>query len=214
MNLVKALKIFQVEELTELDLDILKTKYHAFAKRAHPDKQGGDSKAFVELKEAYHLLQDILRDVIVENYKTQKTQSNLSKEEILANYYRDTNSLQFRLSLFHDEARHTLAETKAKFEDVWTEFQTEREKLQQELETSLNLLKLQNRNWLKKAMGIFRSNHISYEAQYQNRLNEFQQKYNELDIRYFKQALEIYGNGLNRIHEVLAYDEDVNEEED
>jgi len=213
MNLVKALSIFQVTELTELDLDILKTKYHAFAKQAHPDKKGGDSRAFVELKEAYHLLQDILRDVMVENYKTQKTQTNLSREEILANYYRDTNSLQFRLSLFHDEARHTLAETKEHFEEVWKEFQVERQKLQKELEISLDLLKKQNRNWVKKFMNLFASSDTSYDKLYQNKLTEYEQKYNELDIRYFKQVLEIYGSGLNRIHDVLDYDKDVNEED-
>lgn len=214
MNLIRALKIFEVDELVELDLESLKKKYISLAKKKHPDKKGGNSKQFSILKDAYHLLKEALREVIVQNYKSQKFQGHLTKEEILNNYYRDTNALQFRLTMFHDETKHTLSDTKNRFESIWTEFQDAREELRVEMEESVNLLHSQKNSFLSKVLFFVPGlNANSYQRRYKATIDNFNKKYNELDIEYLRKAMEVYGGGLNRINEVLTYDGEINDEE-
>ena len=214
MNLVRALKIFEVEELAELDLESLKKKYISLAKKKHPDKKGGNSKQFSILKDAYHLLKEALREVIVQNYKSQKSQGHLSKEEILNNYYRDTNALQFRLTMFHDETKHTLSDTRNRFENIWTEFQTAREDLRIQMEQSIHSLHNQKNSFFSKVLFFVPGlNASSYQKRYDKTINDFNKRYNELDIEYLRRAIEIYGGGLNRINEVLTYDNEINDED-
>lgn len=94
MDLKQALKVFQLEHLEDLGLDQIKLKYRTLARETHPDK-GGDSKAFIEIQEAYNILineYDSQRDPSLKELKI------LSKEEILEKYYKDKKSFEIEIS--------------------------------------------------------------------------------------------------------------------
>lgn len=203
MDLDKALKVFDVTDIESLDLKSLKTLYRNLAKEHHPD-QGGQAENFVELKDAYTLLQEELKG----NNSQGKNLKILSKEEILDKYYKDTTELQVRLDSFQlsfEAQNETLTQVKHRIQNLSKDFERRKQDLQKELESRISKLeKGYTQNLIQKILFFLpKMSEDEFWHKYRSLVDQFSKKHSELDTEFFKQMLEIYGDGLNAISKVV-----------
>lgn len=208
MDLVQALNIFGIDEIGELDGESLKIVYRTLAKQKHPDRSGGNSMAFVELKEAYVFLQKyfIENPITASGSKKLKT---LSKEELLENYYRDTRQLQLRLDFLETETQLALTQTEEQFDGIWLKFEDERSRLRHELESTITeLQKKANRSLLQKILFFIpKMSQEEFWQRYNLEVDKYARLHSDLDLEFFKMILDLYGKSLNKIGKIVTKQE-------
>ncbi len=223
MNKKKALKIFNLESLRGINQDFLKKEFRKQAKIKHPDSQGGSKESFVELKEAYELLLELIKyfdpgDIEeessdsfdnpsqeeatpVSNVRDLKT---LSKDEILDKYYQDTNNLKKSLALYQqsiDNQTRILGEIKSKVQSLVKEFESKKEVLQKDMEKDMEKLEKSYQGGLLKKIMFFlpKMSENEFWDKYHKKVDAYSKKHSELDIKFFKEMLDLYGEGLNEV---------------
>lgn len=143
MNTTDALKLFEADSLDTLTNKSLKTKYHKLAKIKHPDKNSGNHKDFVELKEAYNLLQKELENIDQSQNVELENLDKLSKEEILDKYKETSTNLTvyrsavtnqiFSLDLTNQNVTTTISKYKKKKNDLKSDFESDLTRLEKEV---------------------------------------------------------------------------------
>jgi len=198
MNLEKALQIFDLADLTEIDLLTLKELYRKKAKTKHPDKKGGSNKDFVELREAYLILTaDLKSRGITTSSRQLKT---MSKEEILTQYYRDTTGLQLKIEEMANLQKNQeagLEKTQLQVDSLQRKYQLKKERNKHDLEKKIN--QLSQRFFKKFLFFSFRVNEKKFWKEYQKLIHKYQFRDKEIDIEFYQNIIDSYSNGLNQI---------------
>ena len=209
MDIGNSLKIFEITDLNGLDIDNLKFLYKNQAKKKHPDRNGGNTKEFVKLKEAYLVLQkEVLKNS--SNGRKTRTLANLTKEELLETYYNDTAKLQFQINFLQEQAEETLQETKSQVEEIIRDFEYKKEFTQNEIRKSIEKMRGEfNKSLIKKFSSFFLP---TVKDQFWEKCNklieENSKKQTELDMEFYKTLLNIYGESLNTISAIISQDND------
>ena len=197
MNFIQALQVFDIasDRFADMTADELKEIYRAQAKAKHPDKNGGISSEFINLKEAYLLLSVLVQE------NTGRQLVMLDKEEILNRYQKDTKKIyeglikQYQsINRIREDVNMTLSAFESRKSELEGEVSTEIEKLE----------KSYHRNWFKKI--LFFLPHMS-EAEFWHNYHELVEKQSEalrnVETDLFKKTAMIYGEGINEILEIL-----------
>jgi len=205
MDLAQALEVFGIDEVGELDADSLKIVYRTLAKQKHPDRSGGNSVAFVELKEAYVFLQKYFIENPAHGSSNKKLKT-LSKEELLENYYRDTRQLQLRLDFLQTETQLALTQTEEQFDGIWMNFEDQRSQLRQELEGIITELQRKaNRSLVQKILFFLpRMSQEEFWQRYNLEVDKYARLHSDLDLQFFKMILDLYGKSLNKIGRIVT----------
>lgn len=206
MDINNALKIFEITDLDGVDNDYLKFLYKNQAKKKHPDRNGGDPKEFVKLKEAYLTLQ---KKVIENSTNGRKSRvlANLTKEELLRRYYDDTAKLQFQINFLQEQAEETLQETKIQVEEIIKNFENKKEITQNEIRQSIEKMREDfNKSLIKKFSFFLPSVKDQFWQKCNELIKENSKRQTELDMEFYKTLLNIYGETLNSISEIINQD--------
>jgi curved DNA-binding protein CbpA len=207
MDLETALAIFNLKQIDDLDLPSLKSKYRMLAKEKHPDSGQGSNQDFVRLREAFLYLKD--------RVKLKNTPSNsvtdlkaLSKEEILAKYYKDTQALELRLESFNEtllEQTEIVDNIRKKVQIIVDEFERKKEILKKQLEKEIfELERKYSINFFKKMLFFLpRMNEKEFWRMYEKQVEKYAKKHTEMDMQFLREMLNAYGNGLNDISEII-----------
>lgn len=211
MDLGSALKIFEITDLGGIDVDNLKFLYKNQAKKKHPDRNGGNAKEFVKLKEAYLILQ---KEALKNNSSGRKTRilANLSKEELLETYYNDTAKLQFQINFLQEQVEETLQETKFQVEEVIKDFEYKKEFTQNEVRKSIEKIREEfNKSLIKKFSSFFLPNvNDKFLEKCDKLIKENSIKQAKLDMEFYKTLVNLYGESLNAISESIVQDNSEN----
>ena len=199
MDLKKEIDIFDLENIDEYDLEMIKKIYRILAKEKHPDKNGGDNKKFIELRSAYHILQRL----VAKNQSKSNARKlrALTKDEILEAYFRETEELQLKINELETRIEDILGKTKENIKDIVSDFEKERETLQAELD--LKIKTIQNKitkNTIKKILFFLPSySEEKFWQEYNQEVQKSSTDHTRLDLKFFKRVLDVYGNSLNEI---------------
>lgn len=211
----KALEIFNLDSLENLSLETLKSLYRNQASVKHPDKSSGNSRDFVELREAYLFLLTQIKPKKAKNTKSEeeveeKALKELSKEEILAKYFSETKVLQDKVEtqqLVTAKQVKSLDEIRTKVETIIENFEKQKQSLKEELELVLNDLEAKvNPSFVKRFFLFFwpKMSREEFWRRYNVEVTKFGRKDSELDTLLFKEMLGVYGGGLNDIANSLT----------
>jgi len=157
MDLKTALSIFKLEAPDQIDLAGLKVLYKKLARLKHPDLSGGDTKEFIKLKEAYHVLEDIVPEKIeksedkeTNNFPTvfyTKISENelvkLTKEELVSRYLSDTQTLSTEISVLKQDQKQrqlVVKDIKQEVQGLIDKYDQDKTKLQSDLELQISQL--------------------------------------------------------------------------
>ncbi len=207
MNLEQALEIFDLKSLSGLTSKSLKNLYKNLAKAKHPD-QGGNTSEFVKLREAYLFLITHVgpeENLIIQNDTDIKS---LSKEEIIDKYFQDTEALRTQINTFQialSEQVHNLDQIRLQIADTSKEFDSKKERLQKEFETKVASLEkvFTPSIWKKFFFFLPRMNEEEFWGQYHVQVEKYSQKNVDLDSQFLRDLLNIYGDGLNSVAQVI-----------
>lgn len=201
MDLELALKIFEIPNIDGLDLELLKSAYKNQAKKKHPDRNGGNSKEFVKLKEAYVALQ---KEVVKSNSTGRKLKT-LSKDELLDVYYNDTGKLRLQINLLQEQTEDTLQETRLEVERIINEFETKRKLAQEEVKQNIEKSRQEfNKSLLNKFLFFWpKSRESDFWKKYDEELAKHSKRQTELDMEFYQIILDIYGKSLNEISQII-----------
>jgi|694.fasta_scaffold113119_2 curved DNA-binding protein CbpA len=203
MTLQKALEIFNIKSLEEISKDEIKKIYRKQAGLKHPDKEGGSSQEFVELRQAYLYILSHYPNKEIK--KTGKDLKELSKDEILDKYFQDTRELQVKVDLYESVTNTQIAvldTVKTEAEDILARFEMRKAELKKELDKNVSELeKKYNPGFFARLISLFQ-NKMSEEEfweKYHFEVQKYSRKDAELDVEFFKEMLTTYGGGLNKI---------------
>ena len=201
MDLDIALKVFEVSNIDGLDLESLKITYKNLAKIKHPDRNGGNSKDFVKLKEAYVTLQ---KEVVKSNSTGRKLKT-LSKDELLDVYYNDTGKLRLQINLLQEQTEDTLQETRIEVERIINEFEEKRKAAQEEVKQNIEKSRQEfNKSLLNKFLFFWpNSRESDFWKKYDEELAKHSKRQTELDMEFYQIILDIYGRSLNEISQII-----------
>ena len=201
MDLELALKIFEIPNIDGLNLDSLKYAYKNQAKKKHPDRNGGNSKDFVKLKEAYVVLQ---KEVVKSNSTGRKLKT-LSKDELLDVYYNDTGKLRLQINLLQEQTEDTLQETKVEVERIISDFEVKRKMAQEEVKQNIEKSRQDfNKSLLNKFLFFWpNSRESDFWKKYDEELAKHSKRQTELDMEFYQIILDIYGKSLNEISQII-----------
>ena len=197
MTLDQALQIFGLaeEDLLYFDSDQIKQIYRKLAKEKHPDKAGGDTRSFNELKEGYVLL-----SVMVQENSGRQLVA-LNKDEILNKYQIDTRKLHNSLTSQY----RSINKIKNEVGELIAEFEERKKTLEGNLNESVE--ELQNKfkkNLVQKIIPFWPSmSESEFLEKYNNLITDQSKECEILDSELFRRMAEIYGEGLNEISEII-----------
>jgi len=201
MTLSRALEIFSLSSITNVTADALKKMYHDLAKTAHPDSEKGDDKQFVELKKAYVLLaKELLKNPTAGVDSRDLTA--LSRQEIMEKYEKDTSELQHQITLFRssfEQQEQIMDSLKTKVESILAEFEEKKNTLQTELEKEVGKLEKQYSGSVLSKIFFFwpKMSEDEFWNKYNHKVTEFTDRHSKLDVEFFQEMLNMYGNSLN-----------------
>lgn len=217
MTISQALKVFSLSSIEQTNLEDLKKIYRKLALQRHPDKSGGSSLEFVELREAYLLLMTKLNkdnSSKINRSHLKKTDESdlkeLSKDEILVKYYKDTNDLQDQVNSYQLVTANqikALENIKHRAQDILTRFEEKKQELRSELDKNLmDLEKKINPGLLTRIFSIFRPRitEEQFWKLYNIEVQSYARKDADLDVEFFKEMLGNYGSGLNEIADAIT----------
>ncbi len=209
MTLKQALQIFGLDDLSGISREELKAIYKKLAKTKHPDLQGGNSEEFIELQTAFEVLSKYLQYIP----NTGKNLADLTKEQILEIYQKDTNQLRQKIQLFEEQftqQNQILEDIRTKVEELINDFETRKKELKEALEKELAKLERQYAGtfWKKLLFFLPRMNEEEFWRKYQEKANFYSKKHLELDIAFLREMLTTYGEGLNRIKQLIQESSD------
>lgn len=203
MTLQKALEIFNINSLEEISKEEIKKIYRKQAGLKHPDKEGGSSQEFVELRQAYLYILSHYPNKAIK--KTGKDLKELSKDEILDKYFHDTRELQVKVDSYENVTNTQIAvldNVKTEAEDILSRFEQRKSELRKELDKNIaELEKKYNPGFFARLISLFQ-NKMSEEEfweKYHFEVQKYSRKDAELDVEFFKEMLTTYGGGLNKI---------------
>jgi DnaJ-class molecular chaperone len=201
MNLAQALDYFNLESLEGYSFERLKADYKSLAKKYHPDTNEGNHQAFVKLRQAYHIISDNLaleqKRPSSNNFRVNnknKTNASFSSQE--------NDELQIQLQILYGETKNASIEAQNKFQNLWDEFNKEREVLLNKMETDLS--KLKSQSVMNKIFFWRKDSLIKKNLDYQIKLNEYQQKLYDLDTSYLKEVVKMYSEVLNHLNHIIS----------
>jgi DnaJ domain len=197
MTLDRALQIFALveDDLLYSDSDQIKQIYRKLAKEKHPDKAGGDTQSFNELKEAY-----ILLSVMVQENSGRQLVA-LDKDEILNKYQIDTRKLHNSLTSQY----RSINKIKNEVGDLIAEFEERKKTLENDLNSSVEDLQNQyKKNLIQKIIPFWPSmSESEFLVKYNDLIADQSKECESLDSELFRRMAEIYGEGLNEISEII-----------
>lgn len=197
MTLDQALQIFELaeEDLLYFDSDQVKQIYRKLAKEKHPDKAGGDTRSFNELKEAY-----ILLSVMVQENSGRQLVA-LDKDQILNKYQIDTRKLHNSLTCQY----RSINKIKNEVGELIAEFEERKKALEGNLNQSVEVLQNQfKKNLVQKIIPFWPSmSESEFLEKYNNLISDQSKECEILDSELFRRMAEIYGEGLNEISEII-----------
>lgn len=197
MILDQALLIFGLveEDLLYFDSNQIKQIYRKLAKERHPDKAGGDTHSFNELKDAY-----ILLSVMVQENSGRQLVA-LDKDEILNKYQIDTRKLHQSLT----QQYRSINKIKSEVGDLIAEFEDKKKNLEGSLTDSVQILQNQyKKNLIQKIIPFWPSmSESEFLERYNNLIANQSKECEVLDSELFRRMAEIYGEGLNEISEII-----------
>lgn len=205
MNIKRALEVFGFESLNDLNSEELKKVYRKLAKERHPDKLGGTNKDFVELRRAYLLLYSEAE----KNADTQKSLKELSKDEILDKYYQETRDLKVKMDTYEDiigNQSRALTIVRESVEQIVERFEYRKQQLKKDLEQTISSLEKQLRpNFVQKIFSFLwpKLSEDEFWQRYQQQVQSYTRKDQDLNTEFFKEMLTIYGDGLNDISSLI-----------
>ena len=205
MNLVEALTIFEYTDIEGLELDDLKKKYYLLAKSKHPDTQTGSQEDFVTLKEAYSFLQKAIKKHQIRNPRSLK---EMTKEELIEKYNQDIDRLQNKIISLEAAATDqidVLLSTKGTVEKLINESEYKKTSTKLKLEKDLEELekKYKNQGLMGYLMFWTRVNEQEYLEKYSYVLKNYSETQNQGIIGFYKDIAKVYGDGLNKITEII-----------
>ncbi len=197
MTLDKALLLFGLSEaqLSYITADEVKEIYRKLAKEKHPDKSGGDSSQFIDIKDAYLILSTFAQS------NTGRALVMLNKDEILHKYQEDTTKLYKTIT----EQFQSISKIRLEVEALIEDFENKKKELEDNLSGSIEELEARYKKSLFQKIFFFLPSMSEKEFwDNYNKLVENQtDKYKNLDFELFKQMAIIYGEGLNQISDIL-----------
>jgi len=204
MTLKQALQIFGLDDLSGISREDLKLMYKKLAKTKHPDLQGGNSEEFIELQTAFEVLSRYLQYIP----NTNKNLADLTKEQILEIYQKDTNQLRQKIQLFQEQftqQNQILEDIRTKVEQLISDFEARKKELKETLEKELAKLERQYTGafWRKLLFFWPRMSEEEFWQRYQDKANLYSKKHLELDVAFLREVLTTYGEGLNRIKQSI-----------
>jgi uncharacterized protein YukE len=205
MNLVRALQIIGIGSFEELTTYELKARYRKLAKEKHPDRQNGSHKEFVALREAYVFLSKELE----KNQPVNSDLQTMTKDEILSKYFAETRELNLRVESLEDSVQNqivVLHDLKQSVEEVIQEFEASKQSLQNQLDKEIQDLQSQfEPNLIQKILFFLpRMKTEHFWQMYNQKVAEYSKKNQKLDYEFNKKLLEIYGEGLNEITDIVS----------
>ncbi len=209
MNFKKALEVFGLSNLSEITSLELKKKYHKLAKHKHPDKKGGSNKEFVELRQAYLIISAELEKRKIEKSSGGTSLKELTKEEVLDKYYRDTQELKLKIEDFETsfkDQNEALEKLKSEVENIILEFEEEKEEMKKKLNQEItDLEKEYNPNRIRRLLFFLpKKNQTEFWAKYDNKVRKYSKIDSEADLVFFKKMLSVYGDSLNEISKIVS----------
>ncbi len=202
MTLKQALQIFNLDDLSSVTKEDLRSTYKKLAKSKHPDSGSGKDKDFIELQEAFN----ILNKYVHTESGTGKDLSTLSKEEILDKYFEDTKGLQKKITDFQGtfkQQNQIMEDIKEKIEDLINDFEAKKTELREELEKEVNKLERKYSDGIFKRLLFFipKMTEEEFWSTYHQQASRYSKKHLELDVEFLKEMLTTYGEGLNKINQ-------------
>jgi hypothetical protein len=202
MTLKQALQIFDLEDLSGVTKEDLKSQYKKLAKAKHPDSSGGKDQDFIELQEAFNTLSKYVHT----DKGTGKDLTNLSKEEILDKYFEDTKVLQKQISDFKGtfkQQNQIMDEIKSKIEELISDFEEKKAELRADLEKEVSKLEKKYSDGIFKRLLFFipKMTEEEFWSTYRQQASKYSKKHLELDVEFLKEMLTTYGEGLNKINQ-------------
>ena len=96
MNYYDALRVFSIDNVTDLSQDNLKKIYRKLAKKWHPDVCGSDEK-YKEIQAAYEILRKNIKELGINNLaqNTLKKESIIVTLESLVNLFKNNQPIRF-----------------------------------------------------------------------------------------------------------------------
>lgn len=207
MDLQKALNIFEIKDLDGMVSKDLKNLYRNHAKSKHPD-QGGKTSDFIDLKEAYLLLQSKVKKAEI-SYTSEKliksthfdiSLEKLSKEEIIDKYH-DVKLKLTELELAFNQEVQILGSVQQKVQCIVQNFEEEKKRMQKDLDEKIASLENKLSPSLLKRILFFlpKMSEDEFWENYNLHIQNYTVKTSEMDIEFFKEMLSVYGEGLNSI---------------
>jgi DnaJ domain len=197
MTLDQALQTFAIgeDQLHYLTPEEVKEMYRQLAKQKHPDKTGGNSRQFIELKDAYIMISSIVQQNVG------RSMIALDKDEILNRYQQDTTKLYRTIT----EQFQSISKIRTEVEDLIYEFENKKKELEGELNSAIETLESSYKKTLFQKIFFFlpSMSEKDFWETYHALVNKQTNKYKNLDFELFKQMAIIYGEGLNQISEIL-----------
>lgn len=215
MDLQDALIFFGLKAIEEVSLAELKTIYRKLAKEKHPD-QGGSNSEFVNLRKAFILIKNELEK---HNPKTSKTTIitqelvELNKDELIAKYYKDTETLQNQLSVYEKsiaDQQIILISLKEKVKNLVDNFNFHKQELQSSVQREvLGLEKKLNRETFWRRVFFFwpAPSTSEFWNEYNTKIQSYTSLNSDLDSKFFKDMLGTYGEGLNGLQKEIQVKE-------
>jgi hypothetical protein len=213
MTLKQALQIFDLEDLSGVTKEDLRSLYKKLAKARHPDSSGGKDQDFVELQDAFNTLGKYVHT----DQGSGKDLTNLSKEEILDKYFEDTKVLQKKITDFQGtfkQQNQIMDEIKTKIEELITDFEEKKAELRAELEKEVSKLEKKYSDGIFKRLLFFipKMTEEEFWSTYREQASKYSKKHLELDVEFLKEMLTTYGEGLNQINQsntTTKHEEDI-----
>ncbi len=213
MNKDKAKKIFKIEgSLDRVSLEDVKKTFRKLALERHPDSSTGSQEKFVELKEAFEFLTEIVKNNSSKFITTidtdPKNLKTLSKEEVIEKYNKDTETLQNQIQVFQTSIitqSETIEDVKTRVKGLVDEFENKKQLVQEELEVEISKLEKEYKGGLLNKFLFFlpKMSEDDFWLKYQEKVDFYTKKHNELDLIFLREMLAIYGEGLNKISEKI-----------
>jgi curved DNA-binding protein CbpA len=217
MNYSEALKVFGLNSINGITEEEFKIMYRKLAREKHPDTNNGSSKDFVLLREAF----DYLREYgsFQEKKKTRKkekyinisditTIETLSKDEVVRRYKEDRKVLENQIEVFEQSINaqeDTMLEIKSVVEKLMYDYENEKRKLQLSLDVQIQELETKYKPSFLKQLLFFlpKMSKKEFWNKYNDSVYQYTQRYESLNLSFFKIMVATYGEGLNKISQNL-----------
>jgi curved DNA-binding protein CbpA len=217
MNYSEALKVFSLNSINGITESEFKIMYRKLAREHHPDTNGGNTKNFVKLREAFDYLNEYGsfqekrksgRKPKITNPADFTAIETLSRDEIVRRYKEDRKVLENQIEVYQDSINSqedTMLEIKNVVEKLMGDYENEKIKLQANLDGQIRDLESKYKPSFFRRLMFFmpKMSKKEFWSKYNDSIAQYSVRYESLNLSFFKIMVATYGEGLNKISKTL-----------